>query len=234
MHLIACSERLIVVCQCSFSWISLSLLNQIVERNVSTSSMMFMLSPIFIRWSAHWAPKHMVPQSVLVVCIFLTFILMQLWDNICHSHVSKGNPKMKIIKCPSSAALLINCCWSSLNHWLSLNNIAPSNDLNACSSVYTQQVFFSLSLSDAKHNFDGLWRLIIWFFFALSWSEYCLFSFSGSTVLPPGGQLFKEFREVLMSFLSGILQIQSMFFLFDNLPCSGIKSHISTLMSIQI
>ena len=141
----------------------------------------------------------MVPQSVLVVCIFLTFIQMQLCNNICHSHVSKGNPKMKIIKCPSSAALLINCCWSSLNHWLSLNNIAPSNDLNACSSVYTQQVF-SLSLSDVKHNFDGLWRLIIWFFFAPSWSEYCLFSFSGSTVLPLGDQLFKESREVLMSF----------------------------------
>jgi hypothetical protein len=38
---------------------------------------------------------------------------------------------------------------------LSLNNIAPSNDLNARSSVYTQEVF-SLSLSDANHNFDGL------------------------------------------------------------------------------
>jgi len=37
---------------------------------------------------------------------------------------------MKIWKYPSSAALLINCCWSLLNHWLSLNNIAPSNDLN--------------------------------------------------------------------------------------------------------
>ena len=143
---------------------------------------------------------------------------------------------MKIWKYPSNVALLINCCWSSLDHKLSLNNIAPNNDLNACSSVYNQEVFFSLSLPDAKLNFDGLWRLIIWFFFcfALSWSEYCLFSYLGSTVLPLGGQLFKECREMLMSFLSRILQIQSMFFLFDNLPCSGIKSHISTLMSIQI
>jgi hypothetical protein len=31
----------------------------------------------------------------------------------------------------------------------------PPNDLNARSSVYTQEVF-SLSLSDANHNFDGL------------------------------------------------------------------------------
>jgi len=70
-------------------------------------------------------------------------------------------------------------------------------------------------------------------FFAPSWSEYCLFSFSGSTVLPPGGQLFKECRKELKSFLSGILQIRSIFFLFDNLSCSGIKSHISKIMSIQ-
>jgi hypothetical protein len=62
-------------------------------------------------------------------------------------------------------------------------------------------------------------------FFAPSWSEYCLFSFLGSTVLPSGGQRFKECREMLMSFLSRILQTQSMF-LFENLSCSGIKSHI--------
>jgi hypothetical protein len=113
-----------------------------------------------------------------------------------HSYVSKDNPRWRF---PSDATLLIKCCWNSLDLKLSLNNIAPSNDLNARSSVYTQQVF-SLSLSDAKHNFDGLWRLIIWFFFAPSWSEYYLFSFLGSTVLPPDGQLFKECWEELMSF----------------------------------
>ena len=36
------------------------------------------------------------------------------------------------------------------------------------------------------------WFIIWSSFIAPSWSEYCLFSFSGSTVLPPGGQLFKE------------------------------------------
>jgi hypothetical protein len=70
---------------------------------------------------------------------------------------------MKIWKYPSSAALLINCCWSSLNHGLSLNNIPPGWSEHARSFVYTQKVF-SLSLTDAKHNFDGLWRRIIWFF----------------------------------------------------------------------
>jgi hypothetical protein len=52
-------------------------------------------------------------------------------------------------------------------------------------------------LSDAKHNFDGLWRLIIWFFFAPRWSEYCFFSFSGSTGLPPGGQILSRRVEVI-------------------------------------
>jgi len=52
-------------------------------------------------------------------------------------------------------------------------------------------------------------------------------------MLPPSGQLFKEYREELKSFLSGILQTQSMF-LFDNLSCSGIKSHILKIMSIQV
>jgi hypothetical protein len=60
-----------------------------------------------------------------------------------------------------------------------------------------------------------------------------LFSFLRSTELPPSGQLSKECQEVLMSFLSRILQIHPMF-LFDNLSCSGIKSHISMVMSIQV
>jgi hypothetical protein len=66
-----------------------------------------------------------------------------------------------------------------------------------------------------------------------------LFSFSGSTVLPPGGQLFKEFREVLMSFLSGILQIQSMFFfvrqsfLFWN-QISYFKGHVYSSLIVEI
>jgi hypothetical protein len=97
----------------------------------------------------------MVPQSVLVGASFQHSIkcnyIITFVGN--HSYVSEDNPRWR---CPSDATLLIKCCWNSLDHRLSLNNIAPSNDLNARSSVYTQEAF-SLSLSDAKHNFDGLW-----------------------------------------------------------------------------
>jgi hypothetical protein len=55
--------------------------------------------PIYHLYLCHevclWASKYMVPQSVLVVCIFLTFIQLQQYDNICYSHVSKDNPRWK-------------------------------------------------------------------------------------------------------------------------------------------
>ena len=75
------------------------------------------------------------------------------------------------------------------------------------------------------------WFIIWSSFIAPSRSTYCLFFFSGSTVLPPSGQLFKECPNMLMSFRSWVLPIWSIFFLFDNLSCSRIKSHISTIMS---
>jgi len=83
------------------------------------------------------------------------------------------------------------------------------------------------------------WFIIWSSFIAPSWSEYCLFSYPWSTVLPPGDQLFKEFREVLMSFLSGILQIQSMFFfvrqffLFWN-QISYFKGHVYSSLIVEI
>ena len=66
---------------------------------------------------------------------------------------------MKIWKYPSNAALLINWCWNSLYHKLFLNNIAPSNDLNARSPVYNQMAFVI-----ARNDFDGLHQLIVRFF----------------------------------------------------------------------
>jgi len=111
---------------------------------------------------------------------------------------------------------------------LSLNNIAPNHDLNMLVLLSITKWLLWLPgmtlINFANSSFDS--------FFAPSWSEYCLFSFLGSTGLPPGGQLFKECREMLMSFLSRILQIRLMF-LFDNLSCSGIKSYISKIMFIQ-
>jgi hypothetical protein len=41
--------------------------------------------------------------------------------------------------------LLINCCWSSLNHWLSLNNIAPSN---VFSTLIHHLIIFHCPLAD--------------------------------------------------------------------------------------
>ena len=131
---------------------------------------------------------------------------------------------MKIWRYPLSAALLINCYWSSLNHRLSLNNIAPQNDLNVLVHYISFFEHHCAQLTDSSFNHLSL---------PSSWSEYYLFSFSGSTVLPLGGQLFKECREMLMSFSSRILPIWSIFFLFGNLSCSGIKSHITKIMSIQ-
>ena len=66
---------------------------------------------------------------------------------------------MKIWKYPSSAALLINCCWSALDHELSLNKIAPSRSEHAHSFVYKHMAFVIV-----KNDFDELWWFIIWFF----------------------------------------------------------------------
>jgi len=67
-------------------------------------------------------------------------------------------------------------------------------------------------------------------FLAPRWFEYCFFSFSGSTVLPPAGQLFKECREELMSFLPGILQIRSMFWN----QISSFKDHVYSTPIVEM
>jgi len=118
-----------------------------------------------------------------------------------HSHVRDDKPRWRyedifwVQRCSSIAAGIVfeqHCPQYDLNvlvHWLSFfEHHCPQ-------------------LTDSSFNHLPLPH---------SWSEYCLFSFLGSTVLPPDGQLFKECQEELMSFLSGILQIRSMFFLFDN------------------
>jgi hypothetical protein len=143
--------------QCSSQEIPLGSSNQIVKTNALELSMMFNLSPIFMRWSAPLSYKTNGPTISLGGGLFL-----YLFECNCtitfvrnHSHVSENNPRWR---CPSNAVLLINCCWNSLDHGLSL----PSVDLNMF-----------------VHWF------IIWTpFFSSSWSKYCLFSFSGSTVLP--------------------------------------------------
>ena len=128
---------------------------------------------------------------------------------------------MKIWKYLSSAALLINCCWSALDHGLSLNNIGLSMIWRFIHQFILKKVFLChcQMLNITLMNFDVSSSDS---FFAPSWSGYCLLSFLRSTVLPLGGQRFKECREMLMSFLSRILQTQLMF-LLENLSCFGIK-----------
>jgi len=85
-------------------------------------------------------------------------------------------------------------------------------------------------LSDAKHNFDGLWRLIIWFFLCPQLIWILVFSFLRSTVLRQGGQLFRECRKKLMSFLPGILQIRSMFWN----QISSFKDHVYSSLVVEM
>ena len=59
------------------------------------------------------------------------------------------------------------------------------------------------------------------------------FSFSRSTVLPPAAQLFKECWGLHCHFYQRFYILNRCSSVFDNLPCSGINSHISKIMSIQ-
>jgi len=49
-------------------------------------------------------------------------------------------------------------------------------------------------------------------------------------VLPPSGQLFKEYREELKSLLSGILQIRSMFWN----QISSFKDHVYSILIVEM
>jgi len=126
-------------------------------------------------------------------------------------------------------SVVFNCYWSSLDHRMFLNNIAPSWSEHVHSFIHNQVAFVIV-----RNNFNGLCQLIVWFFLYPQLIWMMLVFLPRSTVFPSGGQLFKECREVLVSFLSRILQIRSMFFMFDNFSCSRIKSHISKIMSIQV
>ena len=110
------------------------------------------------------------------------------------------------------------CCWSSL-------------DLN-CLWTILPLVLYELSFFEphCPQFIDSSFNHIS---LPHSWSECYLVSFSLSNILPLAAPFFKECQHVLMSFLSRILQTRSMFFLFDNLSCSGINSHISKIMFIQ-
>ena len=97
---------------------------------------------------------------------------------------------MKIWKYPSSAALLINCCWSALDHGLSLNNISLAMIWMLIYQFILKDVFLChcQMLNITFRDFDDSSSDS---FFAPSWLECCLFFFQGSTVLPPRWSTFQ-------------------------------------------
>jgi hypothetical protein len=70
------------------------------------------------------------------------------------------------MKMPLKCIITLNYWWSSLNHRMSLNNIALSLSECACSSVYHQEAFvIAITLMDfTKSSFDYVCQLI-WILF---------------------------------------------------------------------
>ena len=122
---------------------------------------------------------------------------------------------MKIsFKCSVAHQLLLKCTRS----WIVFEQHCPINDMNARSSVYTQGCF-PLSLSDAKHNFPGLWWLIIWFFLCPQLIRM-LFAFLPRVhCIAPRWSTFQGVsRNVDVIFVKNFANS------IDVLSCSGIKS----------
>jgi hypothetical protein len=113
-----------------------------------------------MRWSAPLSSKTdgptVSPDGVHILNIHLHSIVCP------HQSITmfkRLNPDKDVLQVQHHSHLLLEFTRS----WLSLNNIAPSWSKHVCSSVYNQEVFF-FHCQMLIHNFDGLWRLIIWFF----------------------------------------------------------------------
>jgi len=107
---------------------------------------------------------------------------------------------------------------------LSLTNIAP-NMIWVCLFIWLS--FFEHhcpQLTDSSFN-----RLPL----PPSWFEYCLFSFSRSTALPQVVNLSRSLEKCWCHFCQGFYKFNRCSSCLTNLPCSGIKSHTSKIMSIQ-
>ena len=93
------------------------------------------------------------------------------WSEYVHSLIHH----LIIFLCPQ--LLLINCCWNSLDHGLSMSSV----DLN---------MFVH-------------WFIIWSSFFAPSWFEYCLSSFSGSIALPSSANFSRSIEKCWCYFCQG-------------------------------
>ena len=123
MDLILCSKRLIVVSLLFFFMVLLSSSNQIVNRNVLASSMMFILSLIFMRWSA---PLIFKTDGLIVspdgVHLFNIHLHLVVCPHRSITMFKRLNPDKDVLQVQQHSYLSLEFTRS----WLSLNNIAPS------------------------------------------------------------------------------------------------------------
>ena len=112
---------------------------------------------------------------------------------------------------------------SSFNHCLiadlstacfsfSRSTVLPPVDLNMLVHQFILKKVFSLSLSDAKHNFDELWRLIIWFFLCPKLIRMLFVFLPRVHCIAPSCSTFQGVSRTSMSFQLRISETQSMFF----------------------
>jgi len=178
----------------------LSSSNQIMKRNVLASSMMFILSPIFMRWSA---PLIFKTDDLTVSPDGVHLFNINLHSVVCpHRSITmfkRLNPDKDVLQVQQHSHLLLEFTRS----WLSLNNIAPN--------VIWMCLFIDyLSLSHIVLRSPILYLII----FLCPPAELNTICFPSQSPLycPKVSQLFKEYWEELMSFLSRISQTQWMFF----------------------
>jgi hypothetical protein len=132
------------------------------------------------------------------------------------------NPDKDVLQVQLHSHLLLEFTRS----WLSLNNIAPS--------VIWMCLFIDyLSLSHIVLR-SPILHLIIFFCPPTNLNTACFF-FLGSTVLPQGVLTFQGvLRRVDVISCQGFRRLNQCSSLFNNLSCSGIKSHTSKVMFIQV
>jgi hypothetical protein len=88
--------------------------------------------------------------------------------------------------------------------WMTL----PSVNLNMLIHRFIIKKFFSLSLPDAKHNFDGLWWLIIWFFLCLpTYLNTICFPSQGPLYCPQVVNFSRSFEKCWCHFCQGFCKL---------------------------
>ena len=137
-----------------------------------------------------------VPQSVLVVCIFSPFIRV---SSSIASHASKDDD-MKV----SFRYIFVSPLLTGFTRaWTILEWHCPQYDLNVLVHWLSFFEHHCLQFTDSSFNHLSLPH---------SWSEYCLFFLLWVHCIAPICSTFQEVSRTSMSFLSRISQTQSMFF----------------------